>query len=374
MSIVDLEPVPERVREETIVDVDFHLNVTVEELLPYVDDDVVRAKLEKVGHPPGTQHWTGAYATKGEGRGLSSQGEAHDGDDILEAIEQVGVDVPVVTSGLNYLPSTQNPLLKTTLCRAYNDYVLENVLPAGDQIYAQAMIPQWDPEAAAAEVERVAGADRIVGAYGWFGPYRLLGDPAYDRLFEVLVANDMPLALHGSGGYWPRYDPIGEGLRTWTEILGMGWPMHAMMFVSNLIMTGTFDKFPSLQVLVQEGGVNWLPFAAYRLDEFYQDHPEDVQITERMHDIGEVYLDRLPSEYLFEHFTFATQPIALPPKASHFGSLLEMCHAEDTLAFSSDWPHHTFDVPNWVFEQSYVTEEVRARILRENALDLFGIE
>ena len=116
----------------------------------------------------------------------------------------------------------------------------------------------------------------------------------------------MPLSLHGSGGYWPRHDPIGQGLRTWSEILGLGWPVHAIMFVGNMIMTGVFDRYPDLRVLVQEGGrgVNWLPFVAYRLDEFYQDHSEDVQLTERMYDHDQVYLERLPSEYLFKNFYF----------------------------------------------------------------------
>ena len=346
MTAAEPDGIAPRVREETIVDGDFHLNVTVEELLPYVDDEVVEEKLANFGHPPGTQHWTAAFATNEGDRGLSSQGEAHDGHEILAAIETVGVDIPVVTPGLNYLPSTHSPVMKTAICRAYNDYVIEEVLPVSDDVYAQAMIPQWDAEASAREVERVGGEPGIVGAYGWFGPYTLLGEPQYDQLFEALAHRDLPLALHGSGGYWPRYEPIGEGFRTWTEILGLGWPVHAMAFVTNLIMTGTFDKFPDLRVLVQEGGVNWLPFVAYRLDEFYQDHSEDVCLTERMHAMEQAYLDRLPSEYLFEHFRFATQPIAIPPKGRHYEALLEMCHAEETFVFSSDWPHHTFDVPN----------------------------
>lgn len=371
--MAEIDPINKAAREEWIVDVDFHLNVTIEELLPYIGDSRVAEKLGRLGHPPGTQHWTAAYATDEGGRGLSTQGEAHDGEDILAAIEEVGVDVPIVTPGLNYLPSAHNPRMKTAVCRAYNDYVLERVVDAGDEIRAMAMMPQWDANAVVSELERVGGESGIVGAYGWFGPYTPLGAPEYDPVFERLTDLDIPIALHGSGAYWPRYDPVGEGLRTWTEILGLSWPIHAIVFVANMIMTGVFDEHPDLRVLVQEGGVNWIPFVAYRLDEFYQDHPEDVQLTERMFDAERTYLERLPSEYLFDHFYFATQPVTGPPNKRHHGALLEMCRAEETLAFSSDWPHHTFDVPNWVFENPHVDEEMRTAILRGTATELFGL-
>ncbi|MFC6766114.1 amidohydrolase family protein [Natrinema soli] len=369
----ELDPVRERARDEFIVDTDFHLNVSIEELLPYVDDERIVEKLKRLDHPPGTQYWTAAYATNHGGRGLATQGEAHDGEDIRDAMEEVGIDVPIVTPGLNYLPSAHNPRMKTAVCRAYNDYVLDHVVDASPDIRAQAMMPQWDPEAMIEELERIGSEDDIVGAYGWFGPYTPLGAPEYNPVYEKLCELDMPLSLHGSGGYWPRTDPIGQGLRTWTEILGLGWPMHAIMFVGNLIMTGVFDRYPNLRVLVQEGGVNWLPFVAYRLDEFYQDHPEDIQLTERMFDTDRIYLDHLPSEYLFENFYFSTQPITGPPNAKHHKELLDMCHAPNTIAFSSDWPHHTFDIPNWLYTNPHIDEDLRASILRETPEEVFGL-
>lgn len=374
MATQEIDPIRAEAREEYIIDTDLHLNVTVEELLPYVSDDRLHEKLGKLGHPPGTQHWTAAYATHDGDRGLATHGEAHDGEEILEAIDQVGVDVPIVTPGLNYLPSTHNPRMKTAICQAYNDYLLEHVVGVDDRIVAQAMMPQWDPASMVEELDRIGDEPDIVGAYGWYGPYTPLGDPTYDAFFEKLTQLGMPLTLHGSGGYWPRYDPIGEGLRTWTEILGVGWSVHAMIFIANMIMTGVFDRYPSLQVLVQEGGVNWIPFLAYRMDEFYQDHPEDVQLTERMFDAEQAYLDQLPSEYLFQNCFFSTQPVAVVPSRRHHSELLEMCHAKDTLVFSSDWPHHTFDVPNWLFSNPHIDESLRERILRGTARELFDLD
>lgn len=373
MVSTDIEDIRPEAQDEVIVDVDFHLNVSVEELLPYVENDRMRMMLERTGHPPGMQHWSGEYATNQGAGGLAAQGEAHDGEDIAEAINEVSVDIPIVTTGLNYVPTAHNPRMKTSICRAYNDYIVDNLIDAHEDIKAQLMMPQWNPDAMLEELDRHGDETDIVGAYGWFGPYSLLGNPEYDPVFEKLVDLGMPYAIHGSGGYWPHYDKIGEDIRTWTELLGLGWPVHAMMYVGNLIMTGTFDKYPDLNILVQEGGVNWIPFAANRLDEFYRDHPEDISLTERMYDAGQIYLDELPSEYLYENFYFATQPLAKPDRRKHHQALLEMCRAEQTLCFSSDWPHHTFDVPNWVFE-SAISDEMRADILRGNAAELFDLD
>ena len=50
-----------------------------------------------------------------------------------------------------------------------------------------------------------------------------------------------------------------------------------------------------------------------------------------------------------------------------------MCHASETFVFSSDWPHHTFNIPNWLFTNPHLDDELRSNVLREIAEELFGI-
>ena len=80
-------------------------------------------------------------------------------------------------------------------------------------------------------------------------------------------------------------------------------------------------------------------------------------------------MKRLPSEYVWEHVHFTTQPLVDPPKAE----LLAMCamiHAERTLLFSSDYPHWDFDDP--LTALNTLPPEMRRRIVAENAIETYG--
>ena len=48
-----------------------------------------------------------------------------------------------------------------------------------------------------------------------------------------------------------------------------------------MIMQGLFDKFPSLHVIIQEGGFWWLPEFMARADDYYLSHPGDIRLVER---------------------------------------------------------------------------------------------
>lgn len=62
-------------------------------------------------------------------------------------------------------------------------------------------------------------------------------------------------------------------------------------------------------------------------------------------------LPRPPSEYVREHISFTTQPVAEPNWFDHFRSLLEMIHAEETLMYASDFPTGTATIPRtWRYE------------------------
>jgi hypothetical protein len=98
--------------------------------------------------------------------------------------------------------------------------------------------------------------------------------------------------------------------------------------------------------------------------------PGDIALVERKLEAGEKFLNRLPSEYVREHFRFSTQPMCKPKSGQHFSWLLEIARAEELLLYSSDWPHATFDPVNWVFE-SAISEQARQAILSGNARKLF---
>jgi uncharacterized protein len=366
--------IPAEAQDVRIIDMDFHMNPAEDELISYVEDDRARDKLStEFGIAPRKAKWDAAYAIKEGNEGLFTQGRAESPKDVKEAAEKFAIDEPIVNAGINNAPTQHHPVLKNAIAQASNNWILDKILP--EDLYALLMLPQWDPEYAVEEIERVGNEDGIVGAYGWFGPFNLFGKKEFDPVFQALVDNDLPLILHGSLSLWPQNTPIGDNMMTWTEMLGFDWPVHVQVTVVNMIMTGVFDRFPDLNVVFQEGGHWWLPFLRYRMDEFYEMHPEDVQITPRKYEDEERYLDRSPSDYLRDNIYVCTQPMSLPDRSSDAADLLSLSMAEDTFMYSSDWPHQTLDPATWAFDNAAFrnNQKLRDSILHKNAEEILGI-
>ncbi|WP_096391294.1 amidohydrolase family protein [Halopenitus persicus] len=361
--------VPEQAFDDHIIDMDFHVNPVEDELLAYVEDDRALDKLTtEFGATPVVGKWDAAYGIKEGQEGLFTQGRAKYAADVREACKNIAVDDPIVNPGINNLNLQHHPVLKNAVVQAANDYMLDNFVDEG--VSTSMMVPKWDPEYAVAEIERVAEEDGIVAAYSWFDPKVPWGNEQFDPVFEALVEHDLPLLLHGSLAYWPQHSYIGDDMLTWTEVLGFDWPLHTMVNIVNMIMRGVFDKYPELDVVFQEGGHWWVPFLRYRMDEFYEMHPDDVKITPRKMDSGEEYLQRSPSEYLRDNIYVCTQPFALPRNAGHASDLLTLSMAEDMFIYSSDWPHQTLDPPTWFYTSNAFDDDTREAVLHENAEEI----
>ena len=365
--------VPEEAYDTRIIDLDFHVNPPEEEIIKYVEDPVAREKFENVefGMAPRKAKWDAAWAVAGGNEGLYTQGRAEIAEDVNLAAEKFAIDEPIVNIGINNAPTQHNAVQRNAIAQAANDFVLDQFTPKGFNCLM--MVPQWDVEYAVKEINRVGNENGIIGAYGWFGPFHLFGEERFDPMFEALVEHNLPLILHGSLSFWPQDTPVGDAMQTWTEQLGFDWPVHSMLTALNMIMSGVFDKFPDLNIVMEEGGHWWIPFLRYRMDEFYEMHPDDIQMVPRMHEMGQERLQRTPSEYLRENIYVTTQPMAPPARTNDFKEMLNQSMAEDMFLYSSDWPHQTLDPATWAFTNRAFNKELRNAVLHENAEELFGI-
>src|SRR5207248_50761 len=107
-----------------------------------------------------------------------------------------------------------------------------------------------------------------------------------------------------------------------------------MTHLVSLICQGVFEKFPTLRVVLMEGGVAWLPALLWRLEADYKALRMEVP-----------WVKRLPSEYVRERVRFTTQPLDQPPQPRQLTQLLEMVDGRHLLMFASDYPHWDFDDP-----------------------------
>ena len=176
----------------------------------------------------------------------------------IEAMDAAGIDVSilsVVTPATQALPAAD----AVALARDANDEAASAVRAHPDRFRAFATLPTSDPQAAAAELERCATQLGHVGAmvFGRTGA-RPLDDPAYDDLFATAARLRQPIFIHPQipsdelrDAAYRGIDPLVDlGLATF----GWGWHLDAGLAALRLILRGTFDRHPDLQLVLGHWG------------------------------------------------------------------------------------------------------------------------
>ncbi len=354
-EIVKPDPIRPEARKLEFVDTDFHFLPEWKDLRKYVPEPWY-SQMERL--PPTGIDYSPDQANYGynkfTGTGQDKLGIARNAADVIRTLDQIGVEKVVLTPGFTGTLGWFNEPMISVVARAYNDYLANEVLPISDRIFGNIYLNQRAPADGAAEIRRVGGNEKFAGVYGVFGARSTpIGNVKFDPVFDAMAEFGLPLTMH-AGGFPSPGTPIWDGMRTWTELFGVSPMGTCMTYVASMIVQGVFDKYPNLKVVLQEGGIWWAQELALRMDEFYLGHSGDIRFVERKLAAGEKFLYRLPSEYLWDNFRFATQPMCIPQNEKHFEYLLELTRAEQTFVYSSDWPHATYDPTSWVVQHPKV--------------------
>lgn len=367
-SIQASSELDDRIADKVAVDLDFHLTIRPHHVVPYIEDKRIANLIENTVPPVPAydQSPFSPFYAVDEQEMEQEHGTAHTTEDIVQAKEELGLDVVIVTpQSFRFAATDSYPVMKNAVFRAQNDYMLDQVVNPDQGIYGAMGLPKWDPEECVRELDRVGDRDEFVAVSTNYGPHRPMGHIDFDPVFEKLVELNLPIVQHGD----LQNHSFDGGRSTYMECLVNDWPYYAQVSCASMIFNGVFEKFPELDVVIQEAGTNWIPHLAHRSDEIYQIYPDEFFLPERMNEMGKDSFDRMPSEYFFDHFHIATQPIA-PPSARQIDSWLDMIRADEMLMFSTDFPHASLDIKNWLVENN-IPEETQNRILHENALEVF---
>ena len=264
-----------------------------------------------------------------------------------------------------FIGGNQPTGLTNALMHALNEWCVEAWLDQDERWYSSICVPFEDPGAAAAEIRlRRSGplADRWVQVLLTDRMEKPVGNPKYWPMLEAAAEAGIPIVFH----------PGGRGMN---PITGCGWPSHyyedhvgypqaAFSHLASLIFEGAFDRFPTLKVVMAEGGYSWAAPFAWRLDSSWRLLQAEVP-----------GLQRAPSDYLREHVWFTTQPIEEPERPEWFAAIYEQMRRAglgDRLMFSTDYPHWDFGGPETSPLQN-LDEAARHAILAGNASALYGI-
>lgn len=372
-----------RVDELTIVDTDSHVNESLEDLVPYIDDrhrgitrmirDSANPSYEIFSsHRPSpvfrqtTADHSPEWKKREEGLSLIHQ-DTPDPEVKLELMDEFGIDHSILTpgraitiSGVNHDPTA------VALARAYNEYVTDN-FAGRDGLSMTLVVPPQKPDVGAEEIDRWGDHDDIVGVQlpvdGLVPPP---GYSKYDPIYEAAQDHGLPIAMHSGDSQAYSAFPV---QRTWAETFleahAFTFPVQAIWHMVSMICQGVPERFPDLEFVLQEPGCEWLPWLMWRLDDHYLQTSEDVPI-----------LTKRPSEYIKDQYYFATQPLGHTENKAHLASILEIAGGKETILFSTDHPHADFDPPSELLAsiQSSLDEEDVRGMMGETAVDVFDLD
>jgi predicted TIM-barrel fold metal-dependent hydrolase len=205
--------------------------------------------------------------------------------------------------------------------RLFNDELARLVERHPRRFFGLGSLDPFDGDLAARELERMTAELGLVGAL--VAPsdgQRYLDDPAAAPLLQAAARLGAPLFIH------PTRDlPAGEHYADFVMSLMIGRPAQTSVCATRLILTGTLDRHPALQLLLAHGaGV--LPYVAGRLDATWQDYRAEGRWR------GVDVLTQPPSTYLRRFHadtnTWSTAALAL---------LLDTLGA-DRVLFGTDQP------------------------------------
>jgi predicted TIM-barrel fold metal-dependent hydrolase len=280
------------------------------------------------------------------------------GDGRIAAMDAAGIDLQILSiapPGAVGLPAPE----AVALCREANDRASAAVARHPTRLRAMTTLPLSDPDAALAELERSAQAPGHVGVmtYGRSGE-RPLDDPAYDPLLAEAARLGRPVFVHPQIPTGAVRDASYRGLDPTLDLalatFGWGWHIEAGIAALRLILRGTFDRHPDLQVVLGHWG-EMLLFALDRIDSL-----SNVATG----------LQRRVAEYFATNIHVTTSGMLTPRLLRHALDFTTI----DRILLSGDYPFHRLDAETVeAFLRTLPDAEDRRRIAAANAEALFGL-
>jgi predicted TIM-barrel fold metal-dependent hydrolase len=211
-----------------------------------------------------------------------------------------------------------------------------------------------------AEIDRLGGDPGMVQVLLGSATESPLGRRIYHPIYEACARHNLPLALHIGGegaGMSPPSTAVGHP-STYFEWYG-SLPQIYMAHIMSMVTEGVFEKFPTLKVVLYEGGIFWLPHVLWRFDKNWKAQRSETP-----------WVKEPPSAYILRHFYSSTYPLEAATSPEHLAQVLEMIEADRTLLFSSNYPDWGLGDPFAMVET--VPEALKRRVMVDNALDVYG--
>ena len=275
----------------------------------------------------------------------------------IAAMDAQGIDVSILAlapPGTQPLP----PAEAVRLSRAANDTAAAAVEGNPSRFRALSTLPLSAPREVADELARAAGLGHVgTMVYGRSGEV-LLDDPVYDDFFAAAAELRQPVFIHPQLPSPAVRDASYRGFDPMTDLalatFGWGWHVDAATAALRLILRGTFDRHPDLQIVLGHWGEMLL---------FWLDRADSLARI--------AGLQRKVSDYVRSNFFITTSGMPNPALLRHALSVTTV----DRLIFSTDYPFHrpTREEIGSLLDE-FGSDEERRKFSSANAAALFRLD
>ena len=285
-----------------------------------------------------------------------------DGAHRFEDQDADGLAAEFLYPGYFAMFSLANTPLLVALQKNYNDWLHDYATAADGRLFGLAAIPVQDPEAAAAELDRVIKLGFKGGCIPCTSPAeRPYFDEAYEGVWARAEEAGFPLSMHvGCNSYVPperrqtlwRRDAIADYAATQSSV---------QRSIVEFMCRGVCERHPGLKIVVAEFNAGWIAHWLDRVDQGLQRERREMD---------EPYTGAPPHEIWRRQF-YATIEDDRPALATR-----EFIGG-DHLMWGSDYPHtdSTWPCSNAVLDELFhgIGEAARKKITRDNVKALYGV-
>jgi 5-carboxyvanillate decarboxylase len=246
------------------------------------------------------------------------------GERRLREMDEAGIDIQVIeltAPGVQVFDADTG----CAMAEEANDILIAAVNKHPERFAGLAALAPQAPQRAAKELERAMGLGLkgvIVNSHTK-GEY--LDAVSYRPILEAAESLNAPIYIHPRGAPPAMLGPFGE---RHLEAAIWGFQSDTALHALRLIVTGVFDEFPKLKIVLGHCGEG-LPFWLDRIDRSFARSRRATEIHPQWR------CKRLPSEYFLENFWNTSSGHNWGPAVR----CTEEVVGEDRLMFAADYPY-----------------------------------
>lgn len=277
----------------------------------------------------------------------------------LAAMDAAGIStqvLSVVGPGANLLHGDA----AVRIALEYNDTLAKKIGSYPDRFAAFAHLPTTEPNAAANGLERAVKIHHFCGAMiNGMTDNKFLDAPEFAPILERAQQLDVPVYLHP--GLPPEqvvkayYSDLPKESGERLSVAGWGWHSETAIHVLRLIISGTFDKYPNLKLIIGHMG-EMLPMMMARCDTMFK--PGEAGVNQRS--ISQTLKDQV---FITTSGIFTTPPFQIALET--FGI--------DRILFSVDYPFATNDSGRQFLDNLHLSDNDMEKLCWRNAAQLLKL-